>query len=378
MMPSEEGESRAVVKVVRRGRERATREKSLRATLALCATLSFSGVAAADPTAEQREESREHFRAGNEAFARGDDEAALSEYQQAYVLARSFDIACNLGRVEYKLSLWPHAAEHLDECLANFSASTRADLRNADQKLSELFDEVRGKVGLLRIDVLPERGSVTVGARSVLGPWPAKVFVLPGEQVVSASLPGYASDTLRLVLSAGEDKVIHFALSAEKKPEPVVMKKTPGPPVVATPADAPPPPSLASLKLPVIVAGGVLTAAGIGMGVFFSVRQSDLRDQALATRRTISGGADQPSACNGAASAAQCDSLAGTVNDGRTAGQLATAGFVAGGVFALGTAAAWWLWPHAPRDSALHIMPAVGLAQSGGPVGAELTGRFSW
>jgi hypothetical protein len=191
------------------------------ATLVGC--FSFSAAAHAQSDAEQRQQAREHFRLGNEAFARHDREAALAEYQKAYVLGKSFDIACNLGRVEYELELWPHAAEHLDECLENFSASLRTELRIAEEKLSALYDDVRTKVALLRIDVLPDRGAqVSVGERSVLGPWPAKVYVTPGEHVVSARLDGHAPASRTLLLAAGAEQVVQLALIREEQPKPAV------------------------------------------------------------------------------------------------------------------------------------------------------------
>ncbi len=364
----------------KRGRFEAVRWTTARALLGAAAIVSFSSVAAADPTAEQREESREHFRAGNEAFARGDNERALEEFQQAYVLAKSFDIACNLGRVEYQLALWPRAAEHLDECLANFAASTRADLRTADEKLSQLFDEVRSKVGLLRIDVLPERASVSVGQRSVLGPWPAKVFVLPGEHVVAASLAGRESDSRSVTVAAGEEQALHFDLQPAKA-EPSPAESGSASLAVRGPLSAPPEDSLASYKVPVLVAGGVLSAAGIGLGAYFLVKQGSLRDEADGSRQAIAGDSGSTSACNDVANRARCDSLSGTLEDGRQAETMATLGFVAGGVFAAGTVAAYFLWPEEQGTASLRVAPTAFASGGGafdllGPMGAEVSGRF--
>lgn len=349
-----------------------------------CAALVFSSVvcvsswAAADPTAEQREAAREHFRLGNEAFARGEHEAALGEYQRAYVLARSFDIACNLGRVEYELGSWADAAHHLGECLENFSASTRAELRNADARLSELFGEVRAKVALLRIDVEPERASVSVGSRSVLGPWPAKVYVLPGEHVIVASLEGRepASRALRVV--AGSEENVHFALEPKANAPAAVPAESQAALRVAPPSDAlGEGDALASLKVPVLIGGGVLTVLGVGFGAYFLARRGELADDAERQRSELQGGRPGAGACNDPSNANEgaCASLQGTLEDGRQAERFSVGGFVAGGAFALGTAAAYFLWPEERQSVSLRLEPRVGVADERGLWGA-FTGRF--
>ncbi len=373
----------------RGARRRAWRRRALVGWLTAAGCL-VVGSASAETSAEQREAAREHFRLGNEAFARHDRERALAEYQKAYVLGRSFDIACNLGRVEHELRMWAQAAGHLDECLQNFSASTRPELRQAEKKFAALFDDVRGRVALFRIDVVPERGVlVTVDDRSVLGPFPAKAFVLPGEHTVAAHLEGGEPTTRVHSLSAGGELVVQFDLRAPVAPVAAEATEPAAPsssgssssPSEALPSyvssnDPPTKDTLARLKWPVVVGGGVLAAAGVGLGTFFQVRRGQFADDAEEKRGQIGGGG---AACSGSTAAdARCADLQGTLDDGERARALALGGFVAGGVLAVGTVAAWLFWPETrSAQTALGLTPVVGdLREDGGVWGGVLHGSF--
>ncbi len=340
---------------------------------ALVGCLSLSATAHAQSDATQRQEAREHFRLGNEAFARHDREAALAEYQKAYVLGKSFDIACNLGRVEYELELWPHAAEHLDECLENFSASMRTELRIAEEKLSALYDEVRTKVALLRIDVLPDRGAqVSVGERSVRGPWPAKVYVAPGEHVVSARLDGHVPATRTLLLAAGAEQTVQLALIREEQPKPAAAAPSASSGAANGTASTAPSSSgpvggdsTSHNWVPAYVLGGVTVASLATSLVFRSMASSDEED---ADRLRKEAGD-----CRGSSSAT-CQSLGNAVDSHNTNATVANVTLAVAGVGAAATVGYVLYELFQPGSSERPVEATVGFDGSQG--GLLLSGKF--
>src|SRR6187551_1245331 len=129
-----------------------------------CLVLLTSVTAQATPALQgsARDQAIVHFHEGNEAFTRGDTHEAYKQYQTAWQLHQTFDIACNLGRAEAELGKLPQAAEHLAYCLDHFSSSPQDELRDARQRYAELFHTVRTQVSSLTFDVDPDGAEVSV------------------------------------------------------------------------------------------------------------------------------------------------------------------------------------------------------------------------
>ena len=94
-------------------------------------------------TPQDRARATELFKQGNEAFRTGDVADARHRYLLAWRLVPSFDIACNLGRAEAELELWPQAGSHLRYCLEHYAATNKPEYREAERKFRELYEVVQ-------------------------------------------------------------------------------------------------------------------------------------------------------------------------------------------------------------------------------------------
>src|SRR6187455_1412515 len=180
-----------------------------------CLALLASTMALATPVRQgsARDQAIVHFNEGNAAFTRGDTHEAYKQYQTAWQLHQTFDIACNLGRAEAELGKLPQAAEHLAYCLDHFSSSPQDDLRDARQRYAELFHAVRTQVSSLSFHVEPDGAEVSVnGARVGKTPLERSVFVLPGTQIVELRLQGYHHLKREIPAAAGESRSLRLTL----------------------------------------------------------------------------------------------------------------------------------------------------------------------
>ena len=332
----------------------------------------------ATPSASARDQAVVHFNEGNEAFSRGDTHEAYKQYQTAWELHPTFDIACNLGRAEAELGKLPQAALHLSYCLEHFSSSPQQDLRDARQRYSELFDTVRTQVSSLKFVVEPNGAVVIVnGANVGTTPLDHEVFVFPGTQVVELKIDGYHDLRREVPAFAGESRSLELRLER--------LEPTLAPSAAAPAADADdemrergtstsdPGVSTRSIAL---VSGAVLTAAGAGVGLGFYLQGAKLDDEASVLRERIqSAGAPDPNPC-ATASDAECAQLSDTLDRRNQAWTISTVGFVSMGVFGLGTLATWLWWPTTPTSSPSAHAPTIVPVVTGQHWGASISGTL--
>ncbi|HEX9621216.1 MAG TPA: PEGA domain-containing protein [Polyangiaceae bacterium] len=331
------------------------------------------------PTEEDRRRALELFRVGNTQFRDGAFIEARQTYLEAWTLAPTFDIACNLGRTEVELGLKRDAAEHLSFCLENFAASSRPEFRDAEDKFRILMDRVRPDVAGLHIVVEPAGAEVLVDA-TIVGHAPLRrdIFVEPGERLVRARLQGYASVERSVVAHQGRTRELRLDLVESSAPEarrsavmpgatePLAQSPDPGPAGVDTP-----PPRAShwpAEKWAAVIAGSALTAAGIGVGIGFSLRAGSLDDDVTRLREQSEREEGQ-GACYIGDSKMQlsqtCNELLEREDSYDTARNVALVGFIGGGVFAVSTSAVWLLWPDESPDAARAPRPLVGVSRAG-------------
>lgn len=318
-----------------------------------------------------------HFNEGNEAFRRGDTHEAYRQYQTAWQLHRTFDIACNLGRAEAELGKVAEAADHLAYCLDHFSSSPQQDLRAARQRYSELFKTVRAQVSSLKLEVNPDGAEVFVNGVS-LGTTPLErdVFVLPGTQTVELELEGYRSLRREIPASAGESRSLQLRLERLDPSAPPTGS-------TAVTHDAPsslPPADVStngvSARSIALLSGAVLTAAGAGVGLGFYLQGAKLDDEASVLRDDVEAeSAPDPNPCATASNPA-CSQLDATVDRRDHAWTVSTIGFVSMGVFGLGTLATWLWWPAATNASASAHAPVVVPVVTGEHWGVSINGAL--
>ncbi len=292
------------------------------------------GLPASPARAETHEAARDYFRAGIEAAKRGDLQTARTEYLRAFELASAFDIACNLGHVEAALEMWPEATEHLDYCLDHYAASARPEIRSAEQKFRELREAARSRVATIRLVVRPEGGVfLSVGERRLGGPpFPQRIYVRPGEHVVTAKRDGrtVASRTLRV--QAGQDRELVLDVDGQESSAVAKPMAAASAPAASTSADATGDAGVAMRSwVPAYVLGGVSVVAGVTSLVFRGMASSDV-DDAEELREALT-----PGACAGAASS-ECRALESKARSSDTKATVADVSLAVTGVGVAATA----------------------------------------
>lgn len=312
------------------------------------------GGGAVPDTRSGRIGARALMREGNTAYAGGDAATAYRRYLAAWQLAKGFDIACNLGRAALDLGRTREAAQHLDYCLRHYSASSRAEVVQAEQEIRHTFDDARSRVGALSVHVTPPGAEVVVDGTLVgREPLESTVFVDAGDRRIEARLPGYRTRTVSLHAAAGEASVVALELEAD------------GPPKDVAPLDAPRAPAAEKAPLgayvPALVTGSV-AVAGFAAGLGFLVA-SISRDSARDSELSSLPGSDPCGA--GTPHVVACSKIQGMADDARA---FRTVSFVALGLGAANAAATYFLWPRARSKApevGVSVLPFVGSSSAG-------------
>lgn len=326
-----------------------------------------------DPATVQ---ARQRWREGVSAFDRGDYELARAAFAQVYALKPTPPVLRNLGEAEVAAGDYVSGAAHLSQFLREAEDLAPEERAKVERSLAK----AESQVGRIELTTDVEGAEIFVDNQRVgITPVNHVLHVKAGWREVRLSKGG--RDVQRLIeTTPGHVFPLRLFFSSEKKDG-----ETTAPPLSASAGlHSSELDGAARWRVPVLISGGVLTLAGVGLGTYFVIRAGNLEDDANDLRRTI--GAGSPGAC--LTGDAACQDLERKVADGRDAEKFAVAGFVAGGVFAAGTALAWWLWPRAKRPevarslelSPLSVAPlrsdASPHAASVTPWGGALSGTF--
>ena len=264
---------------------------------------------AAAPVPDVTAQAKQVFSEGQRLYTQGRYQQALSRFEEAYALKPLPLLRYNIARCHERLNAPAAALRAYRDFLR---LSPKAPEREAiSQTMVGLQKQLRAAgVQQLLVVTEPVAAEVEVDGKP-LGPSPASIELPAGEHQVTATLPGYAAASRRIVINTAAMTDLSLVLEAALPP-PMVPGPSPGGTGVAavtTPADAPreavltpstisdgappsgePPPKARPLTW---VAGGVAVAAlgtGIALGVAASSASAELRD---GTVRSLSS---QPSA----------------------------------------------------------------------------------
>lgn len=333
----------------------------------ICVALSAPLSAAAEEPAvdSSSDRARDLFERGLATWSGGDPEGARQLFIEAWELSRSFDVAGNLGHVELELGRYREAAEHLDYSVRHWPVGeSRTLLEDMRGKLKQ----AKAHVGTVRISVDPPDAHILVDdVDQGIVPAGGNVYVEPGLRTFQAEREGAASEHEFLKARAGEEYTLNLALPRDSASGSPSQTEGAGLRVDVGARD-----SLSDLKWPVVVTGASLAVVGLGVGTYFLVQKGKHSRTGADLRR------DFPSDSCAGTTTPRCDDLRGVANDGKQATSLAWGGLAAGGVLAVGTALAWWLWPESSsKEVAVRALP---LADAGGNTGSfwggVLTGTF--
>lgn len=360
-----------------RSRDARTIQRRLAAVaLGFALTASASAAVATDPPQAPQsagEQAAKFYQEGNQAFTQKRWQEAETAYSKAWAIARTFDVAANLGEVEAHLNKPRQAAELLSYALRSAPPSVKSAQR---ERTRHFLDEAKTKVHALRLNVSPKEAHVTVDGAPVDPALVGEamqageahrggddVFVDPGEHAVEVALEGYTPQRQPIMALAGTTQMFAFFL----KRAPVEVKAPPPPAgsgSSATPPVLPPPPPVKRSPVPAIVLGGVAVgaaAAGIGLLVEGAAKRADARDMNAAIL-----GAHHSCVTGSGNFDPTCPTLNRTALSAGTFHNTGV-GLVLGGSAAAVGAAVYLLWPvfRANKANALRVDPMVSSKDAG-------------
>ncbi|UQA56078.1 PEGA domain-containing protein [Polyangium aurulentum] len=306
---------------------------------------------------------------GKKAAKAGQWEKAREAFAAAYAQKPDPAIAGQLGLAELKASKPREAAEHLSIFLRDAPGAS-ADEKQAAQKG---LDDAKARLGTLFITVNVAGADVSVNGQAAgKTPLPGPVFLDPGSREIEVKKEGFEPAKELLVVAPGTETEMEVALAPvaaaaepEKPPEP---KKEPEPP------PAPPRPKWQTYGM---IGGAGLTALGLGLGIGLTVAangKSAEADERLAVLRRNTPSTSTLCGPNGfAPHRSACAELKNTLSTQDAMANGAMAGYIIGGVAALGTVGLYLL----PKTgfgrklmgvNVMPVLPVMGGDQAGGMV----------
>lgn len=297
---------------------------------------------------------------GKAAFAAGNMHEALRAFRDAWELAKTSQIAANLGTIEGNFGQHRDAAEHLRFALAHLSAAATDAQKQA---ISEVLDGEKRHVVTVVVHGAPPGASISIDDKGA-APVVDEIYVDVGQHRVRVECPKYQGETQTFDSLAGQ--TIDLAFNLMPTLETVV---TPPAPLAVRPEPASPPPvSSSKPSLAVVVVGSGIALLGIATGGVFFVESVGASRDAEDKRN----GFTTPNACGtGTPFVDQCKAL----HDNNVAidrdRNIAVAGFVIGGAAAIGTLA-YEVWPRKHSEARLNAAPVI----TPGYAGAQA--RWTW
>jgi len=159
--------------------------------------------------AESKPDPTLHVERGAALFQHGDFRAALTEFEAAYRLTRSFKVLVHIGITQSRLARYPEALATLDRYLKEGGASVPPELRaRAESELKAI------RAIVARVTLSVEGGPAELfvdGVRVGRSPLPAPLVLSPGVRLLRASRAGHDPAEQRVELSSGETRQVTLA-----------------------------------------------------------------------------------------------------------------------------------------------------------------------
>src|SRR5262249_55427610 len=151
----------------------------------------------------------------NAAFEQRKWAEAAAAYQGAWKLARTFDVAANLGEVVLHLGRPREAAKYLAFSLRAAPPSAKAAQR---ERTRHFLDEARQQVGAIRLrtNVADARATID-GALVEPEDLPFELFLDPGAHTIEAQREGYGPARTTIQVGAGSTQDVSLMLVRERR-----------------------------------------------------------------------------------------------------------------------------------------------------------------
>lgn len=285
---------------------------------------------------------------GNLAFQDGKFTEAEKAYREAFALKPVYDIAGNLAMSEFAQSKHRDAAEHLALAIRLFPLTGDPATRD---KMQKTFDQCKGHVGTVKVNVATVRGAQVSVDGKVFGEAPLAddLFLDPGTHTISVTAKGYKDALKSVNVQKGVSSIVKLDLVL--LPPDAVVRNGPDQP---------------RSKMPAIALGGVAIVAAVVGGALLGVaggKASDANDQAakLKGARCV--------APPGTNTNAACTTLVNTASSADTLHNAGIGMFIGAGVAGVAAVTYLLLPPRAAKKASSTGVRATPLV---GPEGAAL------
>jgi hypothetical protein len=307
---------------------------------AFAGALAAAAPAAAQTKADSADQAAQLFDKGNVLYKQSRWAEAEVQFQKAWELRRSFDVAANLGDCELEIGQNVEAAEHLAFAVREFPLSGKAALR---ERLGQRFVEARSRVGALKVAVSAQGAEVLVDGRRVgMAPLEDEVFVEAGAHTVEARLGEEQAGRANVEVAKGASKEVMVTL----------VKKGAAPPPGWRPNRA------------VLITGGAVAGVGLVVGTALAI----VSDKKAGTAETTRAGlvvSNGPTACTGQNVPAACSAVQDAIRGKNTFGSAAAWSFIGAGTVGAATLIYALVTPRVVKSGGVWMAPAVATGGGG-------------
>jgi hypothetical protein len=248
-------------------------------------------LAAATPSAAERETARSLMDEGDQLVARGDLKAALTRYESAHAIMHVPTTGLSLARVQAQLGMLVEARSTAMEVINLPVAGAEPKVfTEARREAGALATNLEPRVPSIKAAVTPADVDFTLNIDGVSLPAEARLVAFrtnPGLHTVRIEAPGHVTQTKQVTLVEGQLETVQFALQplAAEAAAPAVAAATPASavapvatPVVAAPERVDPAAGGRTRGIVALSAGGALLVAGTITGVLSIVKTSEEKD----------------------------------------------------------------------------------------------------
>lgn len=296
--------------------------------LIILACLGMANAAAAE-TVQSR---REIFERARVQIQHEEWDSARTLLLQLWRERSTYDVALQLGQVEYNLGLHRDAAAHIAEGLVMLPP--REPLETGERS-RQILSLCRERLGTLQLEVENKAAEVLVDGQVVgTAPLATDLFVLPGTHQFAVRLPGHRAETWAQGFVAGQTESRRVKLTALERSGVLLT----------TPTGTQPSHTTLERSLAPLVAGGVIAVVGLSTGVAMQLMRSSRESEADRIRDRVG-----PSGCaSPSANQSDCDRLVALSADYDAYGRIELLSFLLGGAALIGTGAYFLATRHDP------------------------------
>lgn len=300
---------------------------------------------------------KQHYAAGRAAADAKQWPKAAEEFGKAYALKPLPQLAGNLGEAELRIGRFRDAAEHIDRFLREDKGALPEDKKAGEGWLTE----AKKKIVTLKIAVDEAGAEVLIDDKAIgTSPLPPEVYVDPGKHTVVAR-KGTARAEATDTYEAGWTRVMKLVIQ-----EPGAVSTATATGSTTGPVATTSPPSTFPARTVVLAGGAAVTLVGLAIGIAGTVISAGKAGERDAVCSTDCPRAGEPNYQE------TKDKWASLDGERVSNANMGAAGFVVGGIAAVGTGLVYFVWKSgAPKSDKVQGLTVV-------PAGAGVVVKANW